>query len=76
MKRGYSREFTKRTERRVRFEVDAAPPVLLERTRAKGKKQGYSMRGLTLTLWKLYADGDITLPDAGTKGEGDATTGD
>lgn len=55
-KRGYSREFTPQTERRVRFEVDRIPPTLYERVAAKAKQQGVSLRALTLTLWKEWVD--------------------
>lgn len=51
-KRGYSREFTPKTERRVRFEVDRIPPTLYESVQAKAKREGISLRALTLTLWK------------------------
>jgi hypothetical protein len=51
-KRGYSREFTPRSERRVRFEVDKIPPTLFEAVKAKAKREGISLRALTLTLWK------------------------
>ena len=55
-KRGYSREFTPKTERRVRFEVDRIPPTLYERVVAKAKQEGISLRALTLTLWKAWVD--------------------
>jgi predicted HicB family RNase H-like nuclease len=53
-KRGYSREFTPKTERRVRFEVDRIPPTLYDKVQAKAKQQGISLRALTLTLWKEW----------------------
>jgi len=53
-KRGYSREFTPQTERRVRFEVDRIPPTLYERVKAKAKREGVSLRALTLTLWSEW----------------------
>lgn len=56
-KRGYSREFTPQTERRVRFEVDRIPPTLYEAVKAKAKRDGVSLRALTLRLWKDWADG-------------------
>lgn len=56
-KRGYSREFTPQTERRVRFEVDRIPPTLYEAVKAKAKREGVSLRALTLRLWKDWADG-------------------
>lgn len=54
-KRGYSREFTPKTERRVRFEVDRIPPTLYEAVVAKAKREGVSLRALTLRLWKQWA---------------------
>jgi hypothetical protein len=56
-KRGYSREFTPQTERRVRFEVDRIPPTLYDAVKAKAKREGVSLRALTLRLWKDWADG-------------------
>ena len=55
-KRGYSREFTPRSERRVRFEVDKIPPTLFEAVKAKAKREGISLRALTLTLWKEWIE--------------------
>ena len=55
-KRGYSREFTPQTERRVRFEVDRIPPTLYESVKAKAKREGVSLRALTLRLWKEWLD--------------------
>lgn len=59
MKRGYSREFTPKTERRVRFEVDRIPPTLYDAVKAKAQRDGVSMRTLTLRLWSSWlTDGD------------------
>lgn len=55
-KRGYSREFTPKTERRVRFEVDRIPPTLYEAVQAKAKRERISLRALTLTLWKEWLE--------------------
>ena len=55
-KRGYSREFTPQTERRVRFEVDRIPPTLMEAVKAKARRDGISLRALTLRLWKRWID--------------------
>jgi len=55
-KRGYSREFTPKTERRVRFEIDRIPPTLWERVQAKAKRQGISLRALILTLLTKWLD--------------------
>ena len=60
-KRGYSREFTPKTDRRVRFEVDRIPPTLFEAVKAKAKRQGISLRALTLTLWREW----LASPSAG-----------
>lgn len=58
MKRGYSREFTPKTERRVRFEVDRIPPTLYEGVVVKAKRKGISLRALTLTLWRKWLEAD------------------
>ena len=55
-KRGYSREFTPQTDRRVRFEIDRIPPTLYDKVVAKAKRQGISLRALTLTLWKDWSE--------------------
>lgn len=57
-KRGYSREFTPKTERRVRFEIDRIPPTLFEAVKAKAKRKGLSLRALTLTLWREWIERD------------------
>jgi len=49
-KRGYSREFTPKTERRVRIEVDRIPPTLYDAVSAKAKREGISLRALVLQL--------------------------
>jgi hypothetical protein len=51
-KRGYSREFTPKTERRVRLEIDRIPPTLYDAVKAKAMREGISLRALTLKLWK------------------------
>lgn len=50
-KRGYSREFTPKTDRRVRLEIDRIPPTLFDAVKAKAKREGVSLRALTLRLW-------------------------
>ena len=55
-KRGYSREFTPQTARRVRFEIDRIPPTLYDRVLAKAKQEGLSLRALTLALWKEWVE--------------------
>lgn len=54
VKRGYSREFTPKTDRRVRFEVDRIPPTLYDAVVAKARREGVSLRALTLRLWKEW----------------------
>lgn len=67
-KRGYSREFTPQTERRVRFEVDRIPPTLYEAVKAKAKRKGVSLRALTLQLWKDCATGPLAHVRTGDAG--------
>jgi hypothetical protein len=55
-KRGYSREFTPRTNRRIKIEIDRVPPTLNDALRAKAKREGVSIRALTLTLWKQWIE--------------------
>jgi hypothetical protein len=55
-KRGYSREFTPRTERRIKREIDRVPATLDAKVQAKMKRVGVSLRALTLQLWKEWAD--------------------
>jgi hypothetical protein len=59
-KRGYSRKFTPKTERRVRFEVDRIPPSLYDAVRAKAKREGISLRALTLELWSNWVVNTVT----------------
>jgi len=47
-KRGYSREFTPKTERRVQLMIDRVPPTLLNAAKAKAKREGVSLRALIL----------------------------
>lgn len=67
-KRGYSREFPQRTERRIKREIDRVPPMLDERLQKALRREQVSLRWLTLTLWRMWVDGKIPLP-----GEGGAT---
>ena len=55
-KRGYSREFTPKTERRVRIEVDRVPPTLYDKVSAKAKREGVSLRALVLRLLSEWVD--------------------
>lgn len=59
-KRGYSREFTPQTDRRIRVEIDRIPPTLLDAVKAKAKREGISLRALTMTLWKGWLDETIS----------------
>ena len=54
MKRGYSREFTPKTDRRVRVEGDRIPPTLYDAVKAKARREGVSLRTLTLRLWSEW----------------------
>lgn len=47
-KRGYSTDFTPRTERRVTLMIDRIPPTLLDAAKAKAKREGVSLRALVL----------------------------
>ena len=51
-KRGYSRDFTPQTDRRIKIDIDRVPPTLAAALRAKVKREGLSVRSVTLTLWK------------------------
>jgi hypothetical protein len=55
-KRGYSREFPQRTERRIKREIDRVPPTLDERVQSKLRREGISLRALTLRLWKEWVE--------------------
>ena len=55
-KRGYSREFATNTTRRIKREIDRVPPKLDIQMRAKLKREGVSLRALTLTLWKEWVE--------------------
>lgn len=53
-KRGYSRSFTPRTERRVTLTIDRIPPTLLDAAKAKAKRDGISLRALMLGWLKEW----------------------
>ena len=55
-KRGYSREFTPKTDRRIKREIDRVPPGLDEAVQKKLRRTGVSLRALTLRLWKEWAE--------------------
>lgn len=57
-KRGYSREFTPRTERRVAITVDRVPPMLYAKVKAKAKRNGVSVRALILGWLREWAQPD------------------
>ncbi len=61
-KRGYSREFTPKTDRRIKREIDRVPPTLDDKIQAKLRREKVSLRWLTLTLWRMWVDGLIPLP--------------
>ena len=54
VKRGYSREFTPRSGRRVQLVIDRVPPMLYEVVKAKAKREGVSLRSLVLGLLKHW----------------------
>lgn len=55
-KRGYSREFTPKTERRVQLMIDRVPPTLLNAAKAKAKREGISLRALILGWLKDWIE--------------------
>jgi hypothetical protein len=55
-KRGYSRAFTPRTERRIKHDIDRVPATLDTRLRAKLARTGLSLRHVTLTLWTQWVE--------------------
>ena len=73
MKRGYSRAFTPRTDRRIKREIDRVPPMLDERVQAKLGKERVSLRAMTLTLWKMWVEGDVSFELAEGEGDGRPT---
>jgi predicted HicB family RNase H-like nuclease len=55
-KRGYSRDYTARTERRVQLSLDRVPPTLIEAARVKAHREGLSVRALVLGLLTTYVN--------------------
>ncbi len=55
-KRGYSRAFTPKTERRVQLLIDRIPPTLYEAVKAKAKREGISLRALVLGWLKDWIE--------------------
>lgn len=54
IKRGYSRAFTPKTERRVTLMIDRIPPTLFDAAKAKAKREGVSLRALILGWLKEW----------------------
>ena len=52
VKRGYSRDFTPRSEKVGRYLLDQIPATLWAEVRAKAKREGISVRALILGLLK------------------------
>ena len=61
-KRGYTREFTARSGRRARIDVDRIPPTLYDRIVARARRQGVSLRGLTLRLLTQWLESPEETP--------------
>lgn len=62
-KRGYSRDFTpKKGARRIKREIDRVPPTLADKLDVALRREKVSLRWLTLTLWRMWAEGKIALP--------------
>lgn len=55
-KRGYSREFTPKTDRRVMLTIDRIPPTLYDAVCAKAKREGISLRALVLGWLKAWIE--------------------
>lgn len=60
MKRGYSKAFTPKTDRRVQLLIDRIPPTLYDAVKAKAKREGVSLRALVLGWLKEW----VAHPDA------------
>lgn len=56
VKRGYSKAFTPRTERRVAITIDRVPPTLFGAAKAKAKREGVSLRALILGWLKAWVE--------------------
>ena len=54
--RSYSREFTPRSARRERIEIDRIPPTLADAIKAKAKREGISLRALVLGWLKAWVE--------------------
>jgi hypothetical protein len=53
-KRGYSREFTPKTERRLTLMADKVPAKLHDAVQSKVKREGTSVRTVILTLLEKW----------------------
>jgi hypothetical protein len=60
-KRGYSTRFRPRTDERIKREIDRVPPTLDARVQAKCRRDGISMRAMTLSLWTMWVDNEVTI---------------
>ncbi len=58
VKRGYSREFTPRTETYGRYLLDKIPATLWRDVKAKAKREGVSVRALILGLLRGWLSGN------------------
>lgn len=55
MTRGYSREFTPKSDTYGRYLLDKIPATLWARVKAKAKREGISVRALILSLLSEWA---------------------
>ena len=56
MKRGYSRDFTPRTDTYGRYLLDKIPATLWRDAKAKAKRDGVSIRAVLLTALKAWVE--------------------
>lgn len=56
LKRGYSRDFTPKSEAYGRYLLDKIPATLWRDVRAKAKREGVSMRALILKLLRDWLE--------------------
>jgi acetolactate synthase regulatory subunit len=55
-KRGYSKDFTPKTTRRVQLMIDRVPPTLFERIKRQVKRRGLSVRSVGLALFQAWVE--------------------
>jgi hypothetical protein len=60
-KRGYAHTFPTNLATRIKREIDWVPPALDARLRAKCRREGLSLRVLTLTLWWRWVRDEIAI---------------